>query len=301
MSQHSMSMRDCKGVRKDILYKALNSTQLLQENVNSNTPIELDNVMHTMEIVNQQLSLDEKVENQDEVVLDSEVMRSSSSVIRQCTNSLRKDFNTYNVNEYAEFFIDYAQYQMNELSSEGEAIMWSAIEFEILPLFKKTAYFSNLSGALDPLPKRQIQRKLTQQKRAPLAQVKRPEKQRTINENETEEASMIVQKIRKLIAQHFNTNKSSLDYFQLILNPIDYGKTVENILHVAFLVRDGYIQLFRDEMSGSLQVILASKELLTQAKSSGKKKSVQNILSLTHDQWQILLNFYKLQEPMIAF
>lgn len=134
--------------------------------------------------------------------------------------------------------------------NENVNICWATIEFEILPLFRKTVFFSNLSGALEPLPKKQIQLKktVTRQKKLPLSQVKKPEKNQIAEETDAEEASVTVQKIRKLIAQYFNVNQMPLDYFQLILDPNDFGKTIENILHVAFLVRDGYIKLFTGKL-----------------------------------------------------
>lgn len=38
---------------------------------------------------------------------------------------------------------------------------------------------------------------------------------------------------------------------------------------------------------GQLEVVVTSKEVLSQAKSSGKKKSIQNIASLNFQQWEV--------------
>lgn len=147
---------------------------------------------------------------------------------------------------------------MSETIDENNIIQWSTLEFEVIGLFKKTVFYSSLSGALQPLMKIPIQKKVrTQQKRAPLSQVKKPEKiEKAEKEKEAEEASLAVQKIRKLIAHYFKETQCSLNYFQLILHPTDFGKTVENILHVAFLVRDGYIKLF----AGKLLVFFSNFE-----------------------------------------
>ena len=107
----------------------------------------------------------------------------------------------------------------------------------------KTPFFSTLLGALQPLPKKPLkERERTVVKNDPLPQIKKPETLVSLkNEEETVEAS--VEKIRKLIIRYYKENQKPLDYFKLVLHPKDFGRTIENILHVAFLVRDGLISL----------------------------------------------------------
>ena len=47
------------------------------------------------------------MENQDEVVLDSEVMKSSSKVIEECANSLNQNLSSYDFEEYAVNLVSY--------------------------------------------------------------------------------------------------------------------------------------------------------------------------------------------------
>lgn len=54
-----------------------------------------------------------------------------------------------------------------------------------------------------------------------------------------------VQKIKALVSRYYKSGNSPLDFFKLILNPNDFGRTVENTLHVSFLVRDGYLKLVK--------------------------------------------------------
>ena len=84
-------------------------------------------------------------------------------------------------------------------------------------------------------------------KRAPLTRdtqvaTKRPENVIS-TENDDQSVEQTVEKIRKLIIRYHKEYHQALDYFRLVLHPKDFGLTIENMLHVAFLVRDGLIQM----------------------------------------------------------
>jgi hypothetical protein len=51
-----------------------------------------------------------------------------------------------------------------------------------------------------------------------------------------------VVEITRVLGHYQKYNKKPLDFFALVLHPTDFGKTIENILHVSFLIRDGIIQ-----------------------------------------------------------
>lgn len=51
-----------------------------------------------------------------------------------------------------------------------------------------------------------------------------------------------VLEIKKIIGHYQKQHKQPLDFFTLVLHPTDFGRTIENILHVSFLIRDGYIK-----------------------------------------------------------
>lgn len=66
-------------------------------------------------------------------------------------------------------------------------------------------------------------------------QVERIEKQ----EDGVEET---VHYIMNVVTAAYRQNKNKpISYFELVINPDSFGATVENIFHVSFLVKDGYI------------------------------------------------------------
>ena len=98
---------------------------------------------------------------------------------------------------------------------------------------------------MDPLEKKTIVRKKPEQKIvSQVAQLTIPDKlvpnAKTKDEDSVERT---VRKIKKLITCHCKETGKPLDFFQLILHPDDFGRTIRNMLYVSFLVKDGVMKL----------------------------------------------------------
>ena len=101
-------------------------------------------------------------------------------------------------------------------------------------------------GTLVPLEKKEINR------RKPIvretqAQIKKPDNVVTV-EKEEESAEQTV-KMNKIISKYYKTYHKPLDFFKLVLNPDDFGKTVQNILQISFLIRDGRVIVAKGNIS----------------------------------------------------
>lgn len=97
-------------------------------------------------------------------------------------------------------------------------------------------------GTLKTIPKKEIVRKPRAPREAQAA-LRRPESiQASEKTEETVEAT--VSKIQTLIRDYGEKNNNRpMDFFSLVLHPTDFGRTVENMLHVSFLVRDGVARI----------------------------------------------------------
>ncbi|CAD1476968.1 unnamed protein product, partial [Heterotrigona itama] len=215
--------------------------------------------------------------NQEEVLMDSEMMSLSSNVLKQCTRSLTKRVCSYNHIEFAQKLVQYVK-QLPDV--ESEIPNWSLLESRVIKSFKKTSHYTTLLGTLVPLEKKEINR------RKPIvretqAQIKKPDNVVTV-EKEEESAEQTV-KMNKIISKYYKTYHKPLDFFKLVLNPDDFGKTVQNILQISFLIRDGRVVVTKDA-SGVLVVQPCSKDK-TQEKV-GKRPNIQNVMYLNMEQWK---------------
>lgn len=282
--------------RKSCLKRALQQTRVLEEVINDSTINKLDEAINEVDHVNYETSIQEKVSNQQEVLIDSQMMMSSSKVLKTCTISLTKRMRDYD-------HIDFSQKLIKNLqvtSEESQSPNWSLLERRVTKLFKRVANSSTLLGTLDPLEKKTIVRKKPEQRIASQATMTVPDKVVSqANTKDEDSVERTVRKIKKLITCYCKEAGKPVDFFELILHPHDFGKTIRNMLYISFLVKDGVVKLKKDHRS--LVVEPCRKEVNSQEKQSGNRMGIQNVTSLNMKQWTILKNAYRLERPMIDF
>ncbi|XP_024942498.1 non-structural maintenance of chromosomes element 4 homolog A [Cephus cinctus] len=276
--------------RREILRSRLTTTHYLEETASTNTLNTLEDIMKDVDNLNLDTSLDEKILNQEEVVLDSELMQASSQILKHCITSITTEV-TYNFLEYCDKLKEYIGFTSDSIDSSNG---WSVFEDDAVKYFRKVPTYLTLLGGLEPIEKKvTVRKKITKDSEAI---TKRPQKIVELEKAEEESVENTVEKIKSLIYTECKRTLKPIDFYKLIINPIDFGKTVENMLHVSFLVRDGRVKLSRDN-NDRLVVSSSTKEMRAQTKQANS--TVQNVMTLTIDNWRALTKLYNLKKPMI--
>lgn len=272
MSDESTTISRTPQKRKEILRKIITKAQSLQESINDETIKTLELCMEETDNINSETSIEEKVHNQEEVLMDSEMMHISSNVLKHCTRSLTKVVCSYNYIEFAKKIVQYVK-QLPDV--EPETPDWSLLESQVIKCFKRTPQYSTLLGfiqfyykiciiniyfllhyifiscillgTLTPLEKKEINKKKPVRVKETQAQIKRPDNVVTIEKEEEGPEETV--KMKEFISKYYKIYRKPLDFFKLILHPNDFGKTIQNILQISFLVRDGKIKITKGTIS----------------------------------------------------
>lgn len=283
--------------RKKVLWKTLSCALSLQERneqLDVNDLRTLEEVMKEGNTAVLETSLYDKMKNQEEIFFDSEAINISSKILTKCTKSLTQNISSYNHGEFATKILHHILKLPDTLLENQD---WSVLETEITKHIKRVPEYTTLLGSLAPLEKKVVNKKIMASKVQ--AVMKSPENVVVANKDE-ESIEETVDKIKKFIKYYYKNNEKPLDFFRLILHPDDFSKTIENMLYVSFLVRDGIIKLVKDD-TGILVIQLCSKEMILQRKQAGTHVNTQNVMSINMEQWKVLKDVYKLERPMLDF
>ncbi|XP_015111557.1 EP300-interacting inhibitor of differentiation 3 [Diachasma alloeum] len=291
------SVYESPQARHKKLREMLDRTSMLQENA---TVACLDVLAETVEEVeNIHLDIDDKIVNQDQILLDSQVMKASSQVIRGAMQSLDQETNSYSATDFASKLLKYVRNLADDTVQEPN---WELLGREVAAFIKPCGSSSTLLHCMEPIPKSEVQPKkpkFINRTRDVLLPAKKPEKVVAIA-NDDNPVDKSVDKIAHLTKKYYKRNKEPLNFFKLIVNPHDFGKTVENMLHVAFLVRDGRMELLVGE-DDDLLIQPVPKEVLEEQEAHGNLSRIANIPTLNMEIWKLLIEALDITEPMINF
>lgn len=283
--------------RKKVLWKTLSCALSLQErneHLDVNDLRTLEEVMKEGNTAVLETTVYEKMKNQEEIFFDSKAINISSKILTQCTKSLTQNISSYNPIDFSTKILHHMLKLPDTLLENQD---WSVLETEITKHIKRVPDYTTLLGSLAPLEKKVVHRKVMVNKVQ--AVMKSPENVVLANKDE-ESIEETVDKIKKFIKYYYKNNEKPLDFFGLILHPNDFGKTIENMLYVSFLVRDGIIKLVKDDR-GILVIQLCSKEMILQRKQAGTHVNIQNVMSINMEQWKVLKDVYKLERSILDF
>lgn len=295
--------------RKAALRDALNKATDLQHHAD---PEALDNLTEMVERVDEihhdweNAATEERIENSDQVLIDSEVMTLSSNIIQSCMNSMSKEMSQYKRSDFVKKIISFAIGLADEPHDEPN---WKLLEPNILCLFKNTPQVSMLLSSINPVAKPEAtrrnetvaaQRRLNREKEAKVT-LKKPDTVTVLEKEDTTVEQTVTQLAKKIRMIYNDTGKQPMNYFKLVLNPHDFGKTIENILHTAFLVRDGRLRMLRVEGEADLCVMPTSNREKEEAENKGINVNIQNMISINYEQWEQLIQHYNITEPTIDF
>jgi len=96
----------------------------------------------------------------------------------------------------------------------------------------------------------------------------------------------------------------AIPYFDFILDPTSFGKSVENMFHVSFLIKEGRAKMIvQDDRDDGLPYIRPMKEGKPGAAHHANEDSLDNrnqaILSLDMEEWKEMIELLNITQPMI--
>uniref|UniRef100_A0A8C2PDZ7 Non-structural maintenance of chromosomes element 4 n=1 Tax=Capra hircus TaxID=9925 RepID=A0A8C2PDZ7_CAPHI len=165
--------------------------------------------------------------------------------------------------------------------------------------FNKTHTFHFLLGSIQgecPVPKPRIERprkvRMIEEQQAMPAQLKRME------ESHQEATEKEVERILGLLQTYFEEDPDTpMSFFDFVVDPHSFPRTVENIFHVSFIIRDGFARIRLDQ--DRLPIIEPVNE---ESRGIDQNTQIRNqaIIALSYRDWEEIVRTFEISEPVIT-
>ncbi|XP_061870783.1 non-structural maintenance of chromosomes element 4 homolog A-like [Colius striatus] len=241
-----------------------------------------------------------------EAALDAQFLVLASHLGQEAASELHSDGTAFDSAAFAGDVLTFMGINDIEESPEGTSggclpgNAWHRLGEEAEKHFRRAPTFHYMLGTFKsdpPVPRQWIERQKKagdgEEKRARLAQLKETE---VAPEEATEKA---VERILGLLRAYFHSDANTpISFFDFVIDPNSFARTVENLFHVSFLIKDGFARITLDE--DKLPIIEPCEE--DEGREDARRSPSRNpaVISLSHEEWKKVIEAFEITEPMIT-
>ncbi|KAI1788588.1 Nse4 C-terminal-domain-containing protein [Ganoderma leucocontextum] len=181
----------------------------------------------------------------------------------------------------------------DEYDEGGAPLDWERIGRRALAKSRRVPAMDFMLGPLSI-----EQKKRAQAKRAKLEKNKEDlKKPQEITEEDITRSENETTKNVATIEQLLSKIDGNVNIFKFVINPHDFGQSVENLFYLSFLIRDGKCAFFTDEETGEPVILLCEQPTQEDYKDGLLKH--QLVLEFDMNTWKRAIEVFNITEPMI--
>ncbi|KAI5616233.1 non-structural maintenance of chromosomes element 4-like A [Silurus asotus] len=200
-----------------------------------------------------------------EAALDAQLLVLATDLGREKASQLHAEGSAFDPSAFAEHLLSFMGLNRLEEEEDGDANLggymppdaWQRLSKKAQYCFKTAPSFHYMFGSFlaEPPPPRQ---RVERQRKAPSKEAKRimPTQLKKMEESHQEATEKEVERILGCLRSYFADDpQSPILYYEFVVDPNSFSRTVENIFHTSFLIRDGLARVYLN--SNKLPCIVA--------------------------------------------
>lgn len=179
-----------------------------------------------------------KANKVDQKLLDAQIFHKLGDYARRQAGQLQTGLKDYDVNSFVDKLARLMQEKPDEVVVEPNELDMAGLGGNVAPLFK-TLPFAGLSfmyGNSDVQP-RETKKKVVA-KRAKKGAVAEKPKELEQDELVKDESAVHIREMRKELQR-----RGVLNFWEFVVDPSSFSRSIENVFHSSFLVKDGHAKL----------------------------------------------------------
>ena len=294
----------CRSIRKQ--YRQLIYT--VQQNRDDIVNTASDSLTEALEEAN---VLFDAVSRTREAALDAQFLVLASDLGKEKAKQLNSDMNLFNQVAFCDFLFifvglnwmeDDGRDPLNDCDDSIALSFWETVQKEATSWMLQAETFHFLFGSFKPesavrKPRRNHRRKV--QKMEENGDM--PTKLRKLDLSGNQEATeKEVERILGLLQTYFRKYPDTpVSYFEFVIDPHSFSRTVENIFYVSFIIRDGFARIRLDQ--DRLPILEPINiNLAGEGNDPSFHSRKQGVISLSLQDWKNIVATFEISEAMIT-
>ncbi|XP_013861439.1 non-structural maintenance of chromosomes element 4 homolog A [Austrofundulus limnaeus] len=291
-----------QGLRREIRSKYRDLISSVQQNREDLLSPSNNKLTEVLEEANK---LFKDVRQAREAALDAQLLVVATDLGKEKASQLFSDGNAFDPTAFAEHLLSFMGLnrleddRQNEATSDGylPKDAWHRLAKSTECCFRTAPTFHYMMGSFHaepPPPKQRVER----QRRVPNKEAQRimPTQLKKMEESHQEATEKEVERILGYLKSYHQDDPSTpISYYEFVVDPNSFSRTVENIFHFSFLIRDGLARMYLDD--DKLPCIAPVEE--GEVEPAGASTRKQCIISMSPKMWKEIVDNFEIKETMI--
>ncbi|XP_012575823.1 PREDICTED: EP300-interacting inhibitor of differentiation 3 isoform X1 [Condylura cristata] len=244
-----------------------------------------------------------------EAALDAQFLVLASDLGKEKAKQLNCNSSFFNQVAFCDFLFLFVglncmeDAEHDELSDDSTALsFWETLQKEATSWILQAETFHFIFGSFKSQRSARKSR-LEHQRRVRRMEESRdmPTKLRKLEVNSNQEATeKEVERILGLLQMYFQKYPDTpVSYFEFVIDPKSFSRTVENIFYVSFIIRDGFARIRLDQ--DRLPILEPTHtNQVGEGSDLGYHGRKQGVISLSLQDWKNIVATFEISEPMIT-
>jgi len=240
-----------------------------------------------------------------EAAMDSSTIAQIAQLGKQKARALKTDMFTFNAGEFADKLVVYSGCKRGEEIPEDK---WKALGQIVGKHFKRAPSYACMLGTFERteyIGKEKIARQRNQADKEDFIKNKTKVKELSEVEKTNEETTAkMTEHVYTLLKRFYKAyDEEPLDFFEFTVDPNSFGRTVENIFYLSFLVREGLAKVFLDDDKlPVLEPVDRKRDIsgAVVAEAADTRLFNQVVVSFSHSQWREIVQVWGIDTALIT-
>ncbi|KAJ0005051.1 hypothetical protein NQD34_011265 [Periophthalmus magnuspinnatus] len=258
------------------------------------------------EVLEEANKLFKDVRQAREAALDAQLLVVATDLGKEKASQLCAEGSSFDPSAFAEHLLSFMglnrlEDAQNGQQNGGEGYLpddaWDRVARRAECCFKTAPTFHYMLGSFHaepPPPKQRTERQI----RAPNKEAKRimPTQLKKMEESQQEATEKEVERILGYLKGYYQEDPTApIPYYEFVIDPNSFSRTVENMFHTSFLIRDGLARMYLDD--NRLPCIAPAEEGGMEDGASTSRK--QGVTSISLKTWKELIEAFDITDTMI--